>query len=334
MLQLLICAVLGLLMMASWAQGTATRPGSDRNPPSAPGKPPDPCSFIDRGLPADTIVVAAGSYSGRPIDFQIDRSGNQASQFDVAVHAEKPVALLLAAYDPSVWSIIWSRDTRIVAVFATGYHRQVVAGLPRNVPVITSSYDEKSPCGYNYLSSEQSVGWLNPRARSVFGMQAIRLYNKPIEGRLDIVESTRPKTDYETSLDVRPESFRVAGTPLANTAGLNDALARGLLRRVTAADAEMVRRHYQSSAANAPRGDVPPIAGGDPSGREEVRLPWIPMDRGFVVLKPFVYPAGLYGGHAASFIVPRGVVSPTGNPGHSTVIDLNRSAACESPGCR
>ena len=31
-------------------------------------------------------------------------------------------------------------------------------------------------------------------------------------------------------------------------------------------------------------------------------------------------PAGLYGAHSVTFIVPKGVPSPLGNPGHSTVL--------------
>ena len=74
--------------------------------------------------------MAAGSYSGRLVPFQIDQSGHQATQFDIGVHADKPVALLLSAYAPTIWSLGWTQNTRIVAVFATGYHCQAVAGLP------------------------------------------------------------------------------------------------------------------------------------------------------------------------------------------------------------
>lgn len=73
--------------------------------------------------------------------------------------------------------------------------------------------------------------------------------------------------------------------------------------------------------------DVPPIAGAD-SSVQALNIPWISKDRGFVVLKPFVFPAGLYGGDAVSFIVPKGVAAPTGNPGHSSVIDLNKNPPC------
>ena len=43
-------------------------------------------------------------------------------------------------------------------------------------------------------------------------------------------------------------------------------------------------------------------------------------DRGdFVVTRQTRFPAGLAGGHAVRFIVPKGVPRPTGDPGHSRV---------------
>ena len=291
------------------------------------------CSFADKNLPADTIVVAAGAYSGRTVTFQIDESGHEATQFDIAIHADKPVALLLAAYEPSIWNIGWTKGTKVVAVFATGYHRQVVAGLPKDTPVITSSYQDKGPCGYAYMSD--SLGWVNPKSRSVFGKEAVRVYNKAPGGIIDIGESQREKSNYVTVPDVKPESFRDRTAPLAGTAGLNEAVSKGLIRPMTSADIQSVKEHYQVQAAKNATGkaDIPPVAGASPSDGPAVRIPSLSTYRGYVVLKPFVFPAGLYGGNLAYFIVPKGAPAPTGNPGHSTVINLNRSAACTGPSC-
>jgi hypothetical protein len=294
------------------------------------------CSFLDKKLPKDTIVVAAGSYSGRKLNFQIDQSGHEATQFDVAVHSDKPVALLLGAYEPTVWSIGWTKGTQIVAVYATGYHRQAVAGLPKGTPIITTSQSGQGSCGYNYIGSDSGLEWVNPKSRQVFGLEASRVYNKAANGLLDIVESTRAKTDYVTSPDIKPESFRDLKAPLAGTAGLEAAVAKGLLRPVTAADIETVKAHYRANAAQSAtrRPDIPPVAGAAPNAAPEVKIPSITTYRGYVVLKPLVFPAGLYGGNMATFIVPKGVSAPTGNPGHSTVIDLNKAASCTGVGCR
>lgn len=296
-----------------------------------PAPKASPCSFVGKGLPADLMVIAAGSYAGRKLNFQIDQSGHNATQFDVAVHAERPVALLLAAYEPTVWSVGWTENTRIAAVFVTGYYRQVVAGLPKNVPVITSSFAEKAPCGYHII--DRSLSWVNPKARRIFGVEVTRVYDKAPNGVLDIVESERPKTGYMTSPEVTPESFYDKDAPLAGHAGLAVAVAKDLLRKVTAADIEVVQAHYQARAPRNATGrpDIPPVAGEKPGEAPKVQIP--PIRDGYVVLGPFEYPAGLNGGHASAFVVPKGVPRPTGNPGHSTVVDLNSPVLCAGPAC-
>jgi hypothetical protein len=294
------------------------------------------CSFLDSVLPIDLIVVAAGSYSGRKLDFQIDSSGHQATQFDIAVHTDKPVALLLGAYEPTVWNIGWTENTRIVAVFATGYHRQVVAGLPGGMPVITSSYETKSPCGYNYIGSEASqLTWLNPKARSVFGKKVTRVYTTHANGFIEIVEADRLKEAYVTSADAPPESFKDAAAPLAGEAGLDEGVRNSLIRPLTNADLQAVRAAFAEHArqTTSPSANVPPIAGVSSAPEPAVRVPEIALDRGYMVLKEFVFPAGLYGGNLAYFVVPRGVPTPTGNPGHSTVVDLN-TITCSGVLCR
>lgn len=46
-------------------------------------------------------------------------------------------------------------------------------------------------------------------------------------------------------------------------------------------------------------------------------------DRMYVVLAPLTLPIDMFGAHSATFIVPRGVERPRGDPSHSAVIDLN-----------
>jgi hypothetical protein len=290
------------------------------------------CIFEAKNLPSDMIVVAGGSYSGRPLTVQIDRSGHAATQFDVAVHSDKPVALLLGAYEPAIWNIGWTKSTRIVAVFATGYHRQVVAGLPKDVPVITNSMAEKGPCGTNYNVSELS--WLNPKSRELFGKEVTRVYLKAPKGVLDITESTQPKGALVTSAYRSPESFVDKSAPLAGEAGLKAAVAKGVLRPISPGDQVMVEAAFRAKAvarAKAiPSVTLPPVAGAEPVA--SVQAPRVSSHKGYVVLKQFEYPAGLYGAHLANFIVLKGVPEPTGTPGHSSVINLN-TLTCTGPLC-
>jgi len=48
------------------------------------------------------------------------------------------------------------------------------------------------------------------------------------------------------------------------------------------------------------------------------------LGRHYVVLQPMSFPADLYGANSVTFIVPKGVERPKGNPGHSAVHDMNQ----------
>jgi hypothetical protein len=326
-----ICTAGIVAAMALCWSGASAQEGNARRPSAKQAV----CTFTAGAIPDDTIVIAAGAYGGRELPFQIGQSGHQATQFDVDVHADTPVALLLGAYEPAIWHIRWSRGTRIVAVFATGYHRQAVAGLPAGTPVITTSYDEGRPCGGRYMGGESGLEWINPAARTLFGRAAMRVYTRAPAGRIDIIESARPAGAYASSPDRPPESFRDRSAPPAGDDGLKDAVARGLIRPLKTGDVDAVRAHYRTLAARRDGGvvDIPPVAGTTLDAPPPVRIPRLSPFRGYVVLKPFVFPAGLYGAHSAQFMVPRGVPSPTGEPGHSLVVDLNRDPPCAGPMC-
>ncbi len=254
-------------------------------------------------------LYAAGAYSGRKLGMQIDQSGNEAGRIDVGVNRPgEAVALMLGSYDPTVWHVGWSRGTRIVAVLVGGYHRQVVTGLPKDVPVIVSTYDNKGPCGYFYVTAEKAPT-LNPIARRAFGRGIDMLYPATQGSVLVGAAAAGMITDASAQAD---SAFRIADDMAAGEAGLAYAVSRGWLREATSADADA----WLAARASRPQADVPPIAGGTPPGR-------MTMHNGYVVLKPFRLPAGLHGAHSATFFVPKGVARPTGNLGHSVLYDFN-----------
>jgi hypothetical protein len=291
---------------------------SQENPPKEPV-----CGFPELVLPANVSVFAAGAYSGRKTSFQIDQSGHEGTQIDVAVNSpDTPVVLMLGAYEPTVWNIGWSKDTKILAVLVGGYHRQAVAGLDRSVPLLISSYDNKGACGYFYVTSD-NLAPLNPLARRVFG-RAVDMVYPAARGQVDIGKPMPPGATLIRSVDITPESFYDKSAPIAGPAGLEDAVRKGLLRKATVADAEAWSAAVMQTS---PPPDVPPVAG---QGSPEPRRPSI--HNAYVVLKPFTYPAGLYGGNSATFIIPKGVPKPAGNPGHSAVYDFN-TLNCQGPLC-
>lgn len=283
------------------------------------------CAIDNWQAPERLVVYAAGAYSGRKAGFQIDQSGHEATQFDIAVNrSDRPVALMLGAYEPTIWNIGWSEGTQIGAVVVSGYHRQVVAGLEPQVPVLYSSYDNRGPCGYFYVGQQQNAA-LNPLARQLFGQPVDLVYQGDDTGRILVGEPLTSVSKVVTSAERAPASFRDQQAPLAGEAGIDAAVASGVLRHATVADANA---WANAKAESAPGRDVPPIAG------VGVPLPAAPgIHNAYVVLKAFTYPSGLYGAHAATFFIPAGVPIPSGNPGHSAVYDFN-TLRCRGALCR
>ena len=316
---------------ASWKNVCADDPKARKPPAAATGElkpfdfvadeksrqnvaPKPVCGFAELKLPEQFSVFAAGAYSGRKIAFQIDQSGHEGTQIDVAVNSPgKPVVLMLGAYEPTIWNIGWSQQTRIAAVLVGGYHRQAVAGLEPGTPLLNSSFDNKGPCGYFYVTAD-NLAPLNPLSKRVFG-RAVDMVFPATNGKVVVGEPLAAGVALVTSGAITPESFHDKAAPMAGPAGLADAVRKGLLRKATAADAEA---WSEAVLQNTPQRDLPPVA-----GQGVPRPPRPGLFNAYVVLKPFTYPSGLYGGNSATFLIPKGVPKPAGNAGHSSVYDFN-----------
>jgi|WetSurMetagenome_2_1015567.scaffolds.fasta_scaffold10503_1 uncharacterized protein len=297
------------------------------------------CEFSGLRLPAEYSIFAAGGYSGRKLNTQIDKSGHVATQMDVVVNfSSKPVVLMLGAYEPTVWNVSWSKTTTIVAVLASGYHRQAVAGLDPAVPVLNTSYDNKGSCGYFYVN-RNDLGALNPMARRLFGRQVDMVYLSE-NGEIVIGEAVPAGVELITSKEVPPESFYDRTAPLPGRAGIEEAIQKGLLRMATDADIDAWVRAVRPKM---PKSDVPPVAGQVDIQPTRPNLtitectisadapPCKKRHNAYVVLKQFTCPAGLYE-NSSKFFIPKGVPRPKGNCGHSEIYDFN-SLECLGAGC-
>jgi len=318
-----VVLVAACVAMASASAGDTKKFDFVLDPASTGGGAPTACAFDGLQLPENVAVYATGAYGGKPAGFQIDQSGHEATRFDIAVNStDKPVVLMLGAYEPAVWNIGWSKGTRILAVLVSGYHRQAVAGLPKATPMINSSYDNRGPCGYFYVS-DSTMGALNPMAKRVFGRPVSMVF--PVSnGKVVVGTSLTGSVQLLTSGEITVDTLRDPSAPLAGPAGLDGAVRKGLLRPANTADAQA---WANAVAKNTPDSDLPPVAG---QGKPVPRAP--PFYGGYVVQKAFTFPAGLYGAHSSTFFVPKGIPTPLGNPGHSTVFDFN-TLACSGTGC-
>lgn len=283
------------------------------------------CSFDSDNLPDDIIIYAGGAYSGKDIDFQIDQSGSQATQFEVIVNSpDKPVALILGAYDPSIWNIAWTQGTKISAVLATGNHRQAVAGLPVGTPILISTSHGGGPCGYLYVT-KKNLREINPLSRKAFNKE-VSLVHYANDGRLVFGNQINSTDKLYTSKDTAPDTFHDTSAILAGKAGLDDFVARGLMRKVTIDVAE----RWENLKADTYKEDLPPVASGGSSFKLFNRVGILD---GYVILAQVTIPAGLYGAHSAVFFLEEGVPYPKGKLGHSTLYDFN-TMSCSGSGSK
>lgn len=281
----------------------------------------DKCAFKDLQMPADLAVYGAGAYAGKRLGKQIDDSGHDATSMKIVVNETKrPVALVLGAYEPTVWNIKFTKGTKIHAVMLSGYHQQVITGLPKDTPLLVSTFQnrEKNPdCGYVYFSEDQ-VKKLNPLSRKLFNKPADMFY--PARDGVAVIGTEVYNVADLIDMPEEPVAFTQKDEVLSGKMGLQAAIDKGLIRQANPSDNEAWLDALEKEKKKIPDFDVPPVAG------KTVRdyLPRISISPdAYVVLKDFVYPSGLYGGHSAIFIIPKGVKRPSGDPGHSSVYDMN-----------
>jgi hypothetical protein len=283
------------------------------------------CGFPGLTLPADFSVLAGGAYAGKESPVQIDQSGHSATIMTVSVdHPQKPVVLMLGAYEPTVWNIRRTAGTTVLAVLASGYHRQAVTGLEATTPVAIHTYDNKSRCGYFYVETK-NLKTLNPMARKFFGRDVDTVYLAR-DGVLTLGTSPGAASEWVGGSKDPLEAYVDKKAPQAGEAGLDAAVRNGLLRRANLGDAKQWQAELKRVAPSRglpPDADLMPPVHANASGT---------LDRAYVVLRPMTFPAGLYGANSAVFFVPKGTERPRGNPGHCTLYDLN-DMSCTGPEC-
>ena len=286
------------------------------------------CEFNDVKFPAEYSIYAAGWYAGRELDVQIDQSGEEAGRFDIIVNSPgKPVVLILGAYEPSIWNIGWTKETVILAVVATGYHRQAVAGIPKDTPILISTSSNGGLCG-NIYPNGQNQKKIDGFSNRLFGKPTDKIYLVGA-GKAILGLPLKPEEQFVTSADVTIESFIDRKAPLAGAAGLKDALRKGLLRLATQYDREewIIEKAKEVYTKSRKQPKNPFCAG-------IVPLRPARADESYTILKPFRLPKGLSGG---TFFLLKGVPFPEGDLGGCELYDFNTMKChgyyCNQPDC-
>lgn len=289
-----------------------------RSTGAAPMAPPN-CAFPWTQVPGDTEVLAVTSNgAAKALDFPIDASGGYPVTQVLQVNRPgRKVALLLGFTVPTVWQVRWTDRTEIVAVWASGSGRQAVIGLPRSVPVfVTRDSGDRSACG-SFVFHRGNFRQANEMALRAFGLSVTKAYTLSLE-ETTIGEPFPIGIPVHVARDITlkdvedPKGWRV-GEP-----AIDGLIRSGHLRPA------LRREQLQWEALAKAKLDVPPVANPPPSfGSPNDVLGLV-----LVVQKPFAFPPGLLGGHSRYFIVPAGSAVPTGDPGHSTIYDMNDASCC------
>jgi uncharacterized protein len=283
------------------------------------------CDFSTIDFSPNLIVYAGGGYSGNKTNIQIDQSGHQTTKFNVAVNSpDAPVALILGAYEPSIWDIKWTDKTKISAVYATGHHRQVVTGLPNSVPVITSSSRQTPNCRTNLYVSNKTLNKLNPLSKELFDKK-VSLVTFVHKGKLGFGEAFTTKTEFFTNSGNNIERYTDPSLPLAGKEGLDKLVSEGFLRKATKQDSDK----WAKLKSNYLKEDLPPVSGGGGESRYKPKF----SATGYVILKEVIIPAGLFGAHRTNFFLESGVPFPEGSLGHSNLYDFN-TMKCHGSLCK
>jgi len=293
--------------------------------PSQPGKTSAVCAFPGLKLPPETKVYAAGAYFGEKFGIQIDQSGHEATLMRVAVNSESPVALILGAYEPTIWKIGWTEGTEIIAVLLSGYHAQKINGLPDGVPVLNSSYDNKGSCGSLYISSKDlsKIRQINDLSQKLFQRSPEKIVDAQ-KGYALIGQPLAEGQKVYTAKNLDKSEFQSAGTPLAGEPGLREAMRKGWLKPASSQEYNEWQR-IRAKNSGVPAHLIP----------ESFSSSGPVMHNAYVVLdSEFVIPNGLYGAHSATFFLPPGMPMPRGNMGHCTVILLEDGRSTGPGGSR
>ncbi|PAT36177.1 hypothetical protein [Vandammella animalimorsus] len=196
---------------------------------------------------------------------------------------EKPVVLLLTSYYPTIWQISRSPQTRIAAVWASGYHRQYPIGTDEQVPVLTTSHDEPRCKSHR------------PQGLPPFASQAQK-FSSDRTGEVLIGNPSARWISHGHIASLQKGSDELH----SGQGGMAQLLQRGIVRQVT-------EREY--AANREQRGQ-----------RAYLRnQPDAPVQDHYRILQGMRFPSGMYGGYSAHFYVPEGVPLPEGDVGHNSI---------------
>ena len=252
-------------------------------------------------------LFAAWEYSGLKVDYQIDDSWHNASLMNLKVNYSKnPIVLMLWAYEPSIWNIIRSENTEIVWVILSGYHKQIIMGLPKDIPILNNIECDN----LNFYISKKTLGSLNIISKKILNKKVDKVYLAK-NWKIEIGTPYYDNINWIEDINTKPEDF--AKKELSWIPWLEQAVEKGILRKATLDDAyawvDAISENYNKDL---------------PSVEWEIIKPSRPLLlNAYVILKPFTFPWWLYWWNSATFFIPKWIEKPKWNWWHSNIYNFN-----------
>lgn len=257
----------------------------------------DGCAAKLSGLGDDVEVLASAAYGGKPTNNKMDKSGHLATEFNVVVNSpHKKVALILSAYEPSVWNVKYTVGTKIEAIVLGGYHKQVLSGVPSNTTVLKHVYDENDCGSFSFYKADSKV--ISVVSEHYFGKNIDKYYKISANGDVVLGHMNFDANKIMSGVQIN--------VPMVETLGLTAAIAGGIIRPAKQHDIDSWLAGFENKLSDFNR-------------KEAAQR----MDPAYVVVKNYAVPLGLFGAKAVTFLVPKGVGLRNAPSGHSMILDLN-----------
>jgi hypothetical protein len=272
-------------------------------------------------LPKDCTVQAVGTYHATADvnDVQLDRSGQRVRQAEVVVNVtDRPVVLVLTAYEPTVWRVGLTAKTKLVGVIVSGYHGQALLGVPKQIPHVVSSHEAGGPFKpfYAYGASPALLA-MNRAVKRLVGQEIDHFEFRPTRGVFNVGPAPKIPAEVIYSDELKASDFADQPKPIVapqpdgalkpaaiGQQGIDQLVKDGKLRLATPDEVNA----WIDKASEKYRRFNP-----------ELRVePSIVMRWTYVVQGPLTLPDGLTGAHKRDFIVPEGAPEPRGEKGHCT----------------
>jgi len=268
----------------------------------------------------EEIIFAAGWYWWVKTSKQIDDSWHSATKFDIYVNFKnKPVVLILGAYEPTIWDISISEWTKISKIILWWYHKQVISWIDKNFSNIETHVLDNWDKDSFYIKNDT----LKSSLKKFGNVEKIYTTNDLHPWKIIIWDQNIIGVKWIKDNDNIPENYFKSEDELSWQDWIKMLVKKWVLRKSTKEDAEKWFDEIINNENSYLCQDVwCPIT--DKDDLEILRkkyTPWYWYNY-YTALKDFTIPAWLYGSHLSNFYIPKWI-NYKWNPWHSSVYDFN-----------